>query len=141
MNTLYQFWSPSHSTLWFVYRPIYMRKLKNFNNKSIYWLKRMYYTHLSSFLFHRYEKWFTYYYSKLLKVWYLWKRIINVLQSLEVNKILPSFTFVKKIIRTFKFFLFLYNFFFERESIILILFYVCHIYNNFILFFPYLADG
>lgn len=116
----------------------YMRKLKNFNIKSIYWLKRMYYTHLSSFLFYRYEKWFTYYYSKLFKVWYLWK---SVLQSLEVNKILTSFTFVKKKLCVHSNF-FIYFFFWERESIILILFfYVCHIYHNFILFFPYLADG
>lgn len=41
------------------------------------------------------------------------KRIINVLQRLEVNKILPSFTFVKKIIRTFNFFYY-YFFFWER---------------------------
>lgn len=115
----------------------YMRKLKNFNNKSIYWLKRMYFTHLSSFLFYRYEKWFTYYYSKLFKVIQSMilmekKRIINVLQSLEVNKILTSFTFVKKNYAYIQISFFL--FFFERESIILILFFFMYVTYIIILF-------
>lgn len=108
MNTLYQFWSPSHSTLWVGY--IYMRKLNNFNNKSIYWLKRMYYTHLSSFLFYRYEKWFTYYYSKYDT--YGKEKNYKCIAKPR-SKQNTAFVYIcKKIIRTFKFFYFFIIFFF-----------------------------
>lgn len=43
------------------------------------------------------------------------KRIINVLQSLEVNKILPSFTFVKKLYVHSNFFYFYIIFFFGER--------------------------
>lgn len=66
------------------------------------------------------------------------KRIINVLQSLELSKQNTDFVYFckKKLCVHSNFFIYLF-FFWERESIILILFfYVCHIYHNFILFFP-----
>lgn len=69
------------------------------------------------------------------------KRIINVLQSLEVNKILTSFTFVKKNDAYIQISLFIFFFLRERVDYLNSFFYVCHIYHNFILFFPYLADG
>lgn len=121
----------------------YMRKLKNFNNKSIYWLKRMYYTTFHHFYFidmrndlliiiQSYSKYDTYGKEKNYKC----------IAKPRSKQNTDFVYFCKKKLCVHSNF-FIYFFFFERESVILILFsfYVCHIYHNFILFFPYLADG
>lgn len=135
---LCQVLSPSHSTLWVVYAKI---------EKFQYQVNLLIKTHVlyPPFIIFILSIWEMIYLLlfKVIQSMILMekKRIINVLQSLEVNKILTSFTFVKKKLCVHSNF-FIYFFFWERESIILILFfYVCHIYHNFILFFPYLADG
>lgn len=57
------------------------------------------------------------------------KRIINVLQSLEVNKVLPSFTFVKKLyVHSNFFYFFIIIFFFERV----------HYLNSFFMYVTYI---
>lgn len=127
---LCQVLSPSHSTLWVVYAKI---------EKFQYQVNLLIKTHVlyPPFIIFILSIWEMIYLLlfKVIQSMILMekKRIINVLQSLEVNKILTSFTFVKKNYAYIQISLFIF-FFWERESIILILFFFMYVTYIIILF-------
>lgn len=109
---LCQVLSPSHSTLWVVYA-----KIEKFQYQVNLLIKtHVLYPPFIIFILSIWEMMYLLLFKVIQSMILMEKkRIINVLQSLEVNKILTSFTFVKKkIMRTFKF---LYLFFFLRERV------------------------
>lgn len=117
----------------------YMRKLKNFNNKSYLLIEtHVLYPPFIIFILSIWEMIYLLLFKVIQSMILMEKkRIINVLQSLEVNKILTSFTFVKKNyayiqISLFIFFLrervdYLNSFFFMYVTYIIILFCFFHI--------------